>query len=162
MKTLSNTQNAQQAEPLRIATTREEIEETVTLYDFAADTLAQLRETNPESVTPAEGCAYVWNRPDIDKAADVLNIDRAALFGWCYDNSDFITTRVIIRAAIALSPYSPARDQAHRLFGWTLIKAGAQATTDNAQECGLTVCDYLAIIRATTTTGEARPLNTFI
>lgn len=110
------------AAPLCITIKREEIEATSALYNFAADTLARLRYINPECINAAEGCAYVWDRPDIDKAADALNIDRAALFDWCYNNSDFITTRVIARAAIALSPNSPAPNQAHRLFDWLLIE----------------------------------------
>lgn len=126
------------ADPLCITITREEIETTSALYNFAADTLVRLRYNNPECINTDEGFAYVWGRPCIDKAADALNIDRAALFDWCYNNSDFITTRVIVRAAIALSPNSPAPNQAHRLFEWSLIEERAK-TADGRT---LTVAGY--------------------
>lgn len=122
------TQTNNNAEQLTIKLSREEIQVTGRLYDFAGKVLTILHQSNPESTTSTINSAYVWDKYNIIAAARALNIDENTFYSWCYDHSDFITTRVLIRAAIALSPESPAPSQADRLFEWSLIKERANRT----------------------------------
>lgn len=119
------TQTNNNAEQLKIKLSREEIQVTGRLYDFAGKVLTILHQSNPKSTTSTVNNAYVWDKYNIIAAARALNIDENTFYSWCYDHSDFITTRVLIRAAIALSSESPAPSQADRLFEWSLIKERA-------------------------------------
>jgi len=122
------TQTNTNAEQLTIKLSREEIEVTGRLYDFAGNVLITLHQCNPESLNNTVNNAFVWDKYFILAAARALNIDENKFFAWCYDHSDFITTRVLIRAAIALSPESPAPSQAERLFEWNIIEERARRT----------------------------------
>lgn len=66
------TQTNNNAEQLKIKLSREEIQVTGRLYDFAGKVLTILHQSNPESTTSTVNNAYVWDKYNIIAAARAI------------------------------------------------------------------------------------------